>query len=81
MSEWITSRVVLTRLPHVCLGCLQPIPAGEYVTYTVAKAGWHFSAYYLCVVCEEWLSENPDIFEDGFADGDIGTAREEESRS
>ncbi len=81
MSWWITSRSVRTRLPHVCIGCLEAIPAGEYVTYTVAKAGWDFSAYYLCNECEEWLRENPDYFEEGFSEGDIATAREEESRA
>lgn len=63
-----------TRKEHVCIGCLQVIPAGSQMVRSVGKFEGELHDNKFCMACDNWIRENiVGSFE--FSPGDIGEAR------
>lgn len=64
MSEQLSSKIVKTRKPHQCFGCLIEIKAGSKAEYTTCKDGGELYSAYWCMNCVEFLNEIHDSGEE-----------------
>lgn len=70
MSNLLDSRIVLTRKPHRCSGCLAEIAPKTRVSCLTATDCSKLFSYYLCLVCEEYCDKH-FAFGDTFLTGEI----------
>jgi RNase P subunit RPR2 len=78
--DFLNSKKVKTRKPHICHGCQELIPANtENVdTQTIANEGTVYTIYN-CKRCDDWINKNPNYFDDNeWNEGDIKTAMKEQ---
>jgi len=79
MSDFYREKQVKkTRSDHRCLGCRDKIPKGSEALYIVGVYEGDFGAYHMCKSCQKYMSDNPEVTEEGFSEGDIGDARRRE---
>lgn len=79
MIEVLTDKMVVTRKPHKCFGCVREIKKGERARYSVSVVDGEFGYAYLCEGCDEYIAELDHIdCENGFFEGQIGDMRSEE---
>lgn len=69
MSKIISSKVVLTRKPHICFGCRKEYSSGTYMKRDVMLDSGIF-VLYVCETCEEIIQMH---FQDGdkYSEGEI----------
>ena len=71
MSTVLRNKMVTTRKPHRCWGCLRKFPEGTKMTMNVTVDVIPFTSYW-CETCEEIINEiGWEEFEDGIGRGDI----------
>ena len=63
MNDFLKSKEVKTKKPHICWGCTTLFPAGSVLTYVVAVDNGDFSSCYWCDKCIEIMSRE-NIHED-----------------
>jgi hypothetical protein len=72
MSEILSEKHVKTRKEHVCWGCAEKYPKGEYM-WRLTHVDSNNTIYntYLCEVCEEYEDRYLDFFDlqDGYCQG------------
>ena len=60
MRDVLDQRVVKTRNPHFCFGCLESIPVGSKVELSTIVDSGGIYATYLCEDCVEFLRTLPN---------------------
>ena len=76
--DFLSSKVVKTRKPHRCYGCLRLFPSRRKLTYTVCADAGEIVDGYICVPCnKEYHREG---WRDGYYDGDLGESRIQRAR-
>ena len=81
MSELLSYGVVKTRKPHQCFGCLTLIQKGANAERNVCKGDNGLYTIYLCLDCAEFEKTLPDDYwepDEGYCEGDLDIAKEEE---
>jgi hypothetical protein len=76
----ISRKMVKTRKPHQCFGCLRNIEKGERMEAVTVEDGTTYT-YYTCKTCTQLLSEFAEDFrntDDLFEEGCIKIAMSEE---
>ena len=68
----LSSKIVSTRKPHKCCGCMRTFPPKTRMEYTVSVDGGDFSTAYFCETCQQILSDmDPFDYEDGIREGEL----------
>jgi hypothetical protein len=61
--DWISDKLVTTRKPHTCLGCLTVFPAGSKMHSRFGADNREAARHYMCVRCDLLIAANPDLQE------------------
>lgn len=77
MDFYSERHVKKTRKDHKCFGCREIVLKGSEVFYTASVWQGDFGTYYLCPPCHNYLVDNPEVFAEGFCEGDIGEDRDQ----
>lgn len=67
----LMDKLVKTRKPHQCFGCLREMRPGSMMKYLAAVDAGEFLSVYFCAVCDEYMSIYDFRSDDEIGEGEL----------